>query len=63
VGPSPRINQRYLSALSLAFFRTHLEGRSGFAPYLTGIYGRSLSQEPLKMDIVRSIETMELGQK
>jgi predicted dienelactone hydrolase len=63
VGPSPRTNQRYLSALSLAFFRTHLQQQSGFATYLTGIYGRSLSQEPLKMDIVRSIDAKVLGQK
>jgi predicted dienelactone hydrolase len=63
IGPSPRTNQRYLSALSLAFFRTHLQGQSGFAPYLTGIYGRSLSQEPLTMDLVRSIDGTVLGQK
>jgi predicted dienelactone hydrolase len=63
IGPSPRTNQRYLSALSLAFFRTHLQQQSRFAPYLTGIYGRSLSQEPLKMDIVRSIDGTVLGQK
>jgi predicted dienelactone hydrolase len=63
IGPNPRLNQRYLNALSLAFFRTHLQRQSGFAPYLTGIYGRSLSQEPLKMDIVRSIDTKVLGQK
>ncbi len=63
IGPNPRLNQRYLNALSLAFFRTYLQRQSGFAPYLTGIYGRSLSQEPLKMDIVRSIDTKVLGQK
>jgi predicted dienelactone hydrolase len=63
VGPSPRTNQRYLNALSLAFFRTHLQRQSRFQPYLTGAYGRALSQAPLKMDIVRSIDGTVLGQK
>jgi predicted dienelactone hydrolase len=63
IGPSPRTNQRYLNALSLAFFRTHLQRQSGFEPYLTGMYGRALSQAPLRLDIVRSIEPTVLGQK
>ncbi len=63
VGPSPRTNQRYLNALGLAFFRTHLQRQSRFQPYLTGVYGRTLSQSPLKMDIVRSIDATVLGQK
>jgi predicted dienelactone hydrolase len=63
IGPNPRMNQRYLSALSLAFFRTHLQRQSGFESYLTGMYGRSLSQEPLRLDLVRAIDPTILGQK
>jgi predicted dienelactone hydrolase len=63
IGPNPRLNQRYLNALSLAFFRTHLQRQSGFESYLTGLYGRSLSQEPLRLDLVRSIDAKVLGQK
>jgi predicted dienelactone hydrolase len=63
IGPSPRTNQRYLNALSVAFFRTHLQRQSGFEPYLTGTYGRALSQAPLRLDIVRAIDPTVLGQK
>ncbi|MBE9032152.1 alpha/beta hydrolase [filamentous cyanobacterium LEGE 11480] len=61
IGPSPRTNQRYLSALSLAFFRTHLQQQSQFQPYLSAAYVRSISQAPLRMDLVRSIDATALG--
>lgn len=60
VGPSPRTNQRYLSALSLAFFRTHLEQQKQFQPYLSAVYARSISQAPLRIDWVQSLDWQNL---
>jgi predicted dienelactone hydrolase len=60
VGPSPATNQRYLSALSLAFFQRHLQQQVSYQPYLTGRYGRSLSRDPLRIDLVRSLSIEDL---
>jgi predicted dienelactone hydrolase len=53
VGPNPAMNRRYLTSLSLAFFRTHLQQQASFRPYLTASYARSISQDPLRLDLVR----------
>jgi predicted dienelactone hydrolase len=56
VGPSPATNRRYLNTLSLAFFRTHLQQQSNFRPYLTSGYARSISQDPLRIDLVQELK-------
>jgi predicted dienelactone hydrolase len=60
LGPTPEVTRRYMTALSLAFFRVHLSGQGGFRPYLTAAYGRSISQDPLRIDIVRTIDGVKL---
>jgi predicted dienelactone hydrolase len=61
IGPSPESNRRYLNALSLAFFRTHLQQQSRFQPFLTASYARSISRDPLRIDLVRSVDLSSLG--
>jgi predicted dienelactone hydrolase len=61
VGPNPAQNRRYLNTLSLAFFRTHLQQQSSFQPYLTAAYGRSISQDPLRLDLVRQFELAKMS--
>ncbi len=60
LGPTPEVTRGYMTALSLAFFRVHLLGQVGFRPYLTAAYGRSISQDPLRIDIVRAIDGSKL---
>jgi predicted dienelactone hydrolase len=55
-GPDPAVTRRYIRALSVAFFRTHLVGQSSYRPYLSAAYGRFLSQDPLRLDLITSLE-------
>ena len=60
IGPSPPLARRYMSALSLAFFQTYIANQASFRPYLSAAYARSLSQEPLPLNVVRSLSVAEL---
>jgi predicted dienelactone hydrolase len=55
VGPNLSLNRSYLKALSLPFFRTHLQQISSFRPYLSAAYGRSISRAPLQIDLVQTL--------
>jgi predicted dienelactone hydrolase len=56
MGPTPEVTRQYMRALSVAFFRTHLLNQPGFRPYLTAAYGRSITQDPLRVDIIKSTD-------
>jgi predicted dienelactone hydrolase len=56
MGPTPEVTRNYMRALSLAFFRTHLLNQPGFRQYLTAAYGRSITQDPLRVDIIKSVD-------
>jgi predicted dienelactone hydrolase len=56
MGPTPEVTRNYMRALSLAFFRTHLLNQPGFRQYLTAAYGRSITQDPLRLDLIKSID-------
>jgi predicted dienelactone hydrolase len=56
MGPTPEVTRSYMRALSLAFFRTHLLNQPGFRQYLTAAYGRSITQDPLRVDIIKSVD-------
>jgi predicted dienelactone hydrolase len=56
LGPTPEVTRQYMRALSLAFFRTHLLNQPGFRQYLTAAYGRAITQDPLRVDIIKSVE-------
>ena len=58
VGQRPDLAQRYVMALTLAFFETHLNQQADFAPYLTSAYAEALSQSKLPLSLV---EAFELG--
>jgi predicted dienelactone hydrolase len=60
LGPTPEVTRQYMRALSLAFFRTHLLNQPGFRQYLTAAYGRSITQDPLRIDIVKTIDAARL---
>jgi predicted dienelactone hydrolase len=60
MGPTPEVTRQYMRALTVAFFRTHLLNQSGFRPYLTAAYGRTITQDPLRVDIIKSIDGVML---
>ena len=50
------VGTRYFKALSVAFWRAHLQDQSEYLPYLSASYGDWLSAgEPLALDIVQSL--------
>ncbi|MBW4473041.1 MAG: alpha/beta hydrolase [Stenomitos rutilans HA7619-LM2] len=58
-GSDPSIARGYLSALSLAFFETHVAQQTTYRQYLSGAYARYLSQEPLPLSLLQSGKGLE----
>lgn len=63
VGPNPAIAHRYVNALALAFFQTHIANRANFRPYLTAAYARAISDPTLRLDLVRTLNSGQLAVK
>lgn len=60
IGPNPAIAQRYINALALAFFQTHI-AQQDFRNYLTAAYVRSISEPGLRVDLVRTLTPSQLA--
>lgn len=60
IGPSPSVARRYVNALSLAFFNTYIANRPNYRPYLSATYARTLSQNPLRLSLVQSLDLAQL---
>jgi predicted dienelactone hydrolase len=56
IGPSPEQGQRYLNALSVAFFGNYLTQQPQYRPYLTAAYTQSISQGPLALTLTQSAQ-------
>ena len=50
----------YLKILSVAFFQTHLAGQDEFSSYLTESYLKKISQQPLPINLLRSLKSDRL---
>ena len=50
----------YLKTLSVAFFQTHLAKRNEFSFYLTESYLKSISKQPLPINLLRSLDSDRL---
>ena len=61
-GADPTLARSYLKVLSLAFFQTHLAEQNEFVPYLTETYLKSLSKQPLPINLLRSLDSDRLRQ-
>lgn len=59
IGSSPAIARRYTNALSLAFFQTYIANQSRFRAYLSPTYAKALSQDPLRLNLVQSLNLAE----
>lgn len=61
IGPNPAIAQRYVRALAVAFFQTHIANRPEYRPYLTAAYAQAISEQTFRLDLVQSLETNAIG--
>ncbi|MBW4476740.1 MAG: alpha/beta hydrolase [Tolypothrix brevis GSE-NOS-MK-07-07A] len=62
VGDNPAQSRRYISTLSLPFFKTYVTGTSKYIPYLNAAYVKSISSKPVGLSLVQSLTTTELAQ-
>ncbi|MGD1940291.1 MAG: alpha/beta hydrolase [Leptolyngbyaceae cyanobacterium] len=53
IGPTPEAAQRYLQAMSVAFFKTHLAGEETYRAYLHQAAVQPLSQAALPLSLVQ----------
>ncbi|PSB18652.1 alpha/beta hydrolase [Phormidesmis priestleyi ULC007] len=60
VGPAPEVARRYMNALSLAFFETYIANQPNYRPYLSASYAQFISQDPLPLSLVRSLNVDQL---
>lgn len=62
LGPDPSRARPYINALSTAFFQNYLANKSEYSSYLSAAYTESLSQEPFKLSLVRSLTASQITQ-
>lgn len=60
-GPAPILARRYMTALSLAFFQTHIANQPSYRLYLSATYAKALSRDPLKLSFVRSLRLEQVA--
>jgi predicted dienelactone hydrolase len=61
-GDDPVLTRKYIKALSLAFMQTYIGDRPQYQAMLTAAYAQSINQEPLRLDLVRSLTFKQLEQ-
>lgn len=62
IGPNPELARSYLKALSVAFFQTHIANQPEYSSYLNTSYANSISQAPLNLILVQSLNPSQLEQ-
>ncbi|MDJ0704916.1 MAG: hypothetical protein QNJ46_16665 [Leptolyngbyaceae cyanobacterium MO_188.B28] len=55
IGPSPELAQRYVKAISLAFFKVYLAQEDFYRQYLTPSYTAALSQPDIPLSLIREL--------
>ncbi len=60
LGPTPMVARRYMNALSLAFFQTYIANQPNYRSYLSASYAQRISQDPLRLSLVRSLNADQL---
>ncbi|MEM9162667.1 MAG: alpha/beta hydrolase [Cyanobacteria bacterium P01_F01_bin.4] len=59
IGPNPELAQRYVKAISLAFFKTHLAEEEAYRQYLEPSYAATLSQPDIPISLTRELTLEE----
>ncbi|BAZ45660.1 putative dienelactone hydrolase [Chondrocystis sp. NIES-4102] len=60
IGPNPKIAQRYIKQLSLAFFSNYITQQSQYANYLNSAYGSVISNEQMPLSLITSLDQAAL---
>ncbi|AOY80501.2 alpha/beta hydrolase [Moorena producens JHB] len=60
LGSNPQVGLSYLKALSLAFVNTHIRDLPNYRPYLSVSYAKFLSENSLKLHLVKSLTPEQL---
>jgi predicted dienelactone hydrolase len=60
IGPDPTVARRYMTTLSVAFFRTYLANQPDYEQYLRSSYASSISQPLLPLTLIRSLTPDQL---
>lgn len=63
VGPNPAIARRYINALAVAFFQTHLANNAADRRYLSATYSSAISEAPFPLTLIRSLTADQLAQE
>jgi len=61
-GKDPKLARDYIKGLSLVFMQAYLNGRSEYKDFLNAAFAQSISREPLKLDLIRSLTPEQLKQ-
>ncbi|MFB2933782.1 alpha/beta hydrolase [Aerosakkonemataceae cyanobacterium BLCC-F154] len=59
-GRDPQLARYYVKGFSLIFMQAYLNGQSEFKDFLNAAFARSVSREPLKLDLIRSLTPEQL---
>lgn len=60
IGPDRQLAQRYVEIIGTAFFQTYIAERLQYQPYLEPSYIRRLSQDPLPLQLVQTLNADQL---
>ena len=60
IGPDPELARRYIKALSLAFFQTHVAGKRDYRRYLNASSVRALGQSQMPLYLLQSLTPEQL---
>jgi predicted dienelactone hydrolase len=60
IGIDPSLAHPYVKTLSVAFFKTHLSNQSEFRAYLSASYVKTISRDPLPLNLVTSFSEEQL---
>lgn len=62
IGVDPSFAHPYVKSLSVAFFKTYLSNQPEFRAYLTATYAKTISRDPLPLNLVTSFSEEQLEQ-
>jgi predicted dienelactone hydrolase len=60
IGPDPKIAQRYIKQLGLAFFGNYITQQSEYAQYLNAEYGSVISNKQIPLSLIKSLDLESL---
>jgi len=59
-GRDPKLARNYVKGVSLIFMQAYLNGRSEYKDFLNAAFAQSVSREPLKINLIRSLSPEQL---